>query len=253
MTNLDWQLGGKTAIVTGASSGMGIAIATTLAAQGASVVLVGRDGERLRTTAEAVAAAGGRAHVVAADLADFASGAKIAGEAISAFGSIDALVNNASILAMAPLESISLESLEQQWRINVAGPLALAQAALPHLKPGSAIVFVSSTVAQAGFAGYSEYTATKGAVEAASRALAVELAPRGIRVNTVAPGFVRTPMLQPALDANPDLEGFLNGRTPIGRIGEPDDIAAAVAYLLSPLSAYVVGATLVADGGWIAQ
>lgn len=253
MTLLDWQLAGKTIIVTGASSGMGVATAKAVAAAGASAVLVGRDRPRLEETAEAIAAAGGRSHIVVTDLADYASGAEIAAAAVAAYGSIDGVVNNASILGMGALEDASLETLERQWRVNVAAPLALTQAALPHLKPGSAVVFVTSTVAQAGFPGYSEYTATKGATEAMARALAVELAPRGIRVNSVAPGFVRTPMLQPALDANPDLEGWLNEKTPLGRLGEPDDIAAAVAFLLSPLSAYVVGATLVADGGWIAQ
>ena len=253
MTPLDWQLGGKTIVITGASSGMGAATARAVAVAGASAVLVGRDAVRLDATAQAIAAAGGRSHVVVADLADYAAGAKIVAAAVAAFGSIDGLVNNASLFEPGPLETASLESLERQWRVNVAAPMALTQAALPHLLAGSAVVFVSSTVARAGFAGYCEYTATKGAAEAMARALAIELAPRGIRVNTVAPGFVRTPMIQPALDANPELEEFLKGKTPIGRLGEAEDIAAAVAFLLSPLSAYIVGATIVADGGWVAQ
>ena len=253
MTPLDWQLDGKTIVITGASSGMGAATAKAVAAAGASAVLVGRDAARLDATARAIAAGGGRSQVVAADLADYAAGARIVEAAVAAFDGIDGLVNNASLFEPGPLESASLESLERQWRVNVAAPMALTQAALPHLRAGSAVVFVSSTVAHAGFSGYCEYTATKGAAEAMARALAIELAPRGIRVNTVAPGFVRTPMIQPALDANPDLEGFLNGKTPIGRLGEAEDIAAAVAFLLSPLSAYIVGATIVADGGWIAQ
>ena len=252
-TNLDWQLAGKTIIVTGASSGMGAATAVTLGAAGASVVLVARDAGRLRSTAEAVVAAGGRALAVTADLADYGSGRLIVDATVGTFGGIDGIVNNASLFQPGPLENVSLEGLEQQWRVNVAAPIALTQAALPHLGPGSTVVFISSTVAHAGFAGYSEYTATKGAVEAAARALAVELAPRGIRVNTVAPGFVRTPMVTPALEANPELEGWLSSKTPLGRIGEPNEIASAVAFLLSPLSAYVVGASLVADGGWIAQ
>ena len=248
----DWQLKGKTVIVTGASSGSGAVIARTLAGCGANLVLSGRNAAGLEATAAAVAQEGGRAAIVVADLGEWGSGAAIVQGARAAFGSVDHVVSNAGLFLPGALEAATAERLDRMLRVNVAGPLALVQAAAPHLSAGSAVVIVSSTTAQVGFAGYSEYTASKGAQEAMARALAVELAPRGIRVNTLSPGFVRTPMLQPALDANPELEGWLVGKTPIGRIGEPEDVAAAVAFLLSPLSANVVGATLVSDGGWIA-
>jgi 3-oxoacyl-[acyl-carrier protein] reductase len=253
MQSLDWQLKRKTVIVTGASSGSGAVIAQTLAGCGANLVLSGRNAAGLAATAAAVAQAGGRAAIVIADLGEWGSGAAIVQGARAAFGSIDHVVSNAGLFLPGALEAATAERLDRMLRVNVAGPLALVQAAAPHLSAGSAVVIVSSTTAHVGFPGYSEYTASKGAQKAMARALAMELAPRGIRVNTVSPGFVRTPMLQPALDANPGLEGCLVEKTPIGRIGEPEDVAAAVAFLLSPLSANVVGTTLVSDGGWIAQ
>ncbi|MBN9621300.1 MAG: SDR family oxidoreductase, partial [Actinobacteria bacterium] len=127
------------------------------------------------------------------------------------------------------------------------------QAAAPVLGPGSAIVFVSSTTAHVGLAGCSAYAATKGAIESLSRTLAVELAPRGLRVNTIAPGFVRTPMLQPHLDANPGYEDSLNEQTPLGRIGEVGEIAELAELLLSDRAAYVNGTVITADGGWTAR
>ena len=129
----------------------------------------------------------------------------------------------------------------------------MTRKAVPHLQPGSAVVLIGSTVASVGFPGCSAYTATKGAVLSLGRALAVELAPKGIRVNTVVPGYVRTPMLQPHLDANEGYEDWIVANTPQARIAGPEELATSIVFMLSGLSEYVHGATLVVDGGWVAR
>jgi NAD(P)-dependent dehydrogenase (short-subunit alcohol dehydrogenase family) len=244
---------GRTFLITGASSGMGAAAAVALGAAGANVVIHGRDPGRLAATAAAVESAGGTAFTVAVDLAVPADADQVVTKAVERFGSLSGLVLNASLFDPKPLAETTLESLNAQWAINVAAHFLITKAAVEHLPAGSAIVFVSSTTAHAGFAGCSAYAATKGAVEALSRTLAVELAPAGIRVNTVAPGFVRTPMLQPHLDANEGYEQSLFDQTPSGRIGAPTEIAELLAFLLSDRAPYINGTILTADGGWTAR
>lgn len=213
----------------------------------------GRDAERLAAAVSRVEVAGGEGVAVPLELADPAEAGRAVDVAVAAFGRLDGLVLNASVFTPVPFEQATLAELDEQWRVNVVSHFTLVQAALPHLVPGSSIVFVSSTVAHAGFPACSAYATTKGAMEALSRTLAIELAPRSIRVNTVAPGFIRTPMLQPHLAATPGYEDSLNDKTPVGRIGEPQEIASAIVYLLSQEAAYVCGSTLVVDGGWTAQ
>lgn len=243
----------RVVVVTGASSGMGAATARTLGARGARVVLQGRDAERLAAVAADVEAAGGEALVAPVDLEDLDAVPGLVDAAWDRWGRLDGLVLNASLFDPRPLAETTVESLQRQWNTNVASHFLLAQAAAPRLGAGSAIVFVSSTTALAGFPGCAAYSATKGATESLSRALAVELAGQGVRVNTVAPGFVRTPMLTPILDAAPGYEDSLNEFTPVGRIGEADEIAATVAFLLSAEAAYITGTTVVVDGGWTAR
>jgi NAD(P)-dependent dehydrogenase (short-subunit alcohol dehydrogenase family) len=250
---LDWQLEGKSVIVTGASSGIGAATAKALGSVGASVVLAGRDKGRLEAVARDVEAAGGKTHLVIAELTDIAQAERVVEEAVSAFGSLHGIAHLASIFDPRPLEDTTLESFEAQWRSSVAAPLFMTKAAVPHLGPGSSVVLVASTIALVGFPGCSAYTAAKGAVVSLGRALAVELAPKGIRVNTVVPGYVRTPMLQPHLDANEGYEDWIIANTPQGRIAGPEELATNIVYMLSALSEYVHGATLVVDGGWVAR
>ncbi len=250
---LDWQLEGKPVIVTGASSGIGAATAKALGSVGASVVLAGRDKGRLEAVARDVEAAGGKTHLVIAELTDIAQAEGVVEEAVSAFGSLHGIAHLASIFDPRPLEDTTLESFEAQWRSSVAAPLFMTKAAVPHLGPGSSVVLVASTIALVGFPGCSAYTAAKGAVVSLGRALAVELAPKGIRVNTVVPGYVRTPMLQPHLDANEGYEDWIVANTPQGRIAGPEELATNIVYMLSALSEYVHGATLVVDGGWVAR
>lgn len=244
---------GRTFIVTGGSSGMGAATAVRLGRAGANVVVQGRNHIRLAESAEAVTKAGGVGHAAPIELEDAAHAGAVVDVATETFGGIDGLVLSASLFDPKPLAAASLDSLNTQWTINVAAHFVIVQAAAPVLPRGSSIVFVSSTVAHAGFAGCSAYAATKGAVEALSRTLAVELAPQGIRVNTIAPGFVRTPMLQPHLDSVDGYEASLNEKTPSGRIGEAEEIAEIADLLLSDRAAYINGTTITADGGWTAQ
>jgi NAD(P)-dependent dehydrogenase (short-subunit alcohol dehydrogenase family) len=251
--SVDWGLSGKAVIVTGASSGIGASTARALGAAGASVLLVGRDANRLAEQARATQAAGGRAEIASIDLDDIDATGSLPERAVSAFGSLHGIVHTASRFDPLPLADTSLATIEDQWRTNVAAPLMLTKAAVPHLVSGSSIVFIGSTTGTMGFPGCSAYTATKGAVDSITRALAVELAPSGIRVNLVVPGYVRTPMLQPHLDANEGYEAWILERTLLGRIGGPDEVAPSIVFMLSPLSQYVDGATLVTDGGWIAQ
>lgn len=253
MSGLDWGLAGKSIVVTGASSGIGAQIARKLGILGASVAMVGRDGPRLEAELAEVERLGGRPQAIFADLEAPDSAERIVAEAVEAFGPIDGMVHCASLFDPRPLAETTLESFERQMRVNVAVPLMMTRAAVPHLAEGSSIVFFASTIALVGFTGCSAYTATKGATTALTRALAIELAPLKIRVNVVAPGYVMTPMLQPHLDTIDGYEQWIVERTPAGRIAGPEELANNVLFLLSDLSAYVDGATLVADGGWVAQ
>ncbi len=252
-SSLEWGLAGKTVVVTGASSGIGAATARLLGRASASVVLVGRDRDRLGLVGADVEAAGGKAHLTFAELTDVAAAEGVVDEALGAFGSIHGIVHSASIFDPRPLEDTTPESLEQQWQANVAAPLFMTKKAVPHLQPGASIVLIASTVGSVGFPGCSAYTATKGAVISLGRALGVELAPLGIRVNTIVPGYVRTPMLQPHLDANEGYEDWIVANTPQGRIAGPEELATNIVFMLSNLSEYVHGATLVVDGGWVAR
>jgi NAD(P)-dependent dehydrogenase (short-subunit alcohol dehydrogenase family) len=252
-SSLDWGLADKTVVVTGASSGIGAATARALGDAGAAVVLVGRDEKRLQDEVAEVESRGGRPHPVYADIEEPGAAAGVIEQAVEACGPLHGIVHSASLFDPRPLAETTIESAERQWRTNVLAPLVMTQAAVPHLERGASVVFVGSTTGSVGFPGCSAYAATKGAVNALTRALAVELAPNGVRVNIVVPGYVRTPMLQPHLDANASYEDWIVERTPVGRIGGPEELAPSIVYLLSPLSRYVDGATLVADGGWIAQ
>jgi NAD(P)-dependent dehydrogenase (short-subunit alcohol dehydrogenase family) len=253
MTDNAWGLAGKTVVVTGASSGIGAATARFIGAMGAHVVLQGRDHARLAAVASEVENGGGKAHVAVVDLEDATASAALVADTVAAFGEIDGLVLNASLFEPVPLDQVTLESLNRQWSTNVVSHYAITQAAVPHLKQGSSVVFVSSTTSHVGFSGCTAYGATKGAIEALGRTLAVELAPHRIRVNVVAPGFIRTPMLQPHLDANEGYEQFLIERTPTGRLGLPEEVGATIAFLLSDLAPYINGSTITLDGGWTAQ
>ena len=247
-----FRLDGKTAIVTGASSGIGFATAVAMSEAGARLVLVGRDEERLGRCEKAVRATGAGSRVVATDVTADDAQDRIVAAALDAFGAIDILVHSAGIFEPVPFAETTAASLDRQWRANVRAPFLLTQAALPHLGAGSAVVFVSSIAGHVGFQDSSAYCATKGATELLTKALALELSPLGIRVNVIAPGNIRTPM-NAALRAVPGYEERMGELTPAGRHGEPEEIAAAIVFVASDAASFVHGASWLVDGGWTAR
>jgi NAD(P)-dependent dehydrogenase (short-subunit alcohol dehydrogenase family) len=244
----DFRLDGKVAVVTGASSGIGLACAQAMSEAGAKVVLVGRDRDRL----EQCAARCGEHHVVAIDLAADEAPARIVEETVAAFGRINSLLHMAGIFRPKSLAEAPLEDFDTQWRVNVRAPYALTKAALPHLHRDDSIVFVSSIAGQVAFPNSAAYCATKGAIEQLTRALAVELAPQGIRVNAIAPGNIRTPMNEELLKSKAYEQMYLDG-TPYGRVGVVEDVAPLAVFLASDAARYIHGESILVDGGWAAR
>jgi NAD(P)-dependent dehydrogenase (short-subunit alcohol dehydrogenase family) len=245
------SLEGKVALVTGASSGMGEEITKAMAAAGAGVVAVGRNEERLERV---VAAAGSEVFAVARDLTDDGAPQAVVDEAVERTGKLDILANVAGIMELGPLGETPLESLDRQFRTNVRAPFELTQAALPHLRESKgAIIFISSMAALAAFPESAAYTATKGAIDALARQLAVELAPVGIRVNAIAPGEIDTPMNTDFYAEHPEFVEEMKEFTPAGRLGLATDIAPAAVFLASDMARFVYGVSLPVDGGIVAR
>ncbi len=246
------SLAGKVAIVTGASSGIGTAIAEAMGAAGAQLVIVGRDADRLAATAQRIRDAGGEAHEVVADVTADGAAREIVDAAVGAFGGIDVLVNCAGTFLLGTPDE-SLELLDRQWQTNVRAPFALVAAALPELRRRrGAILFLSSIAGKVGFPTASAYCATKGAIELLTKALAVEEGPNGVRVNAIAPGNVETSM-NAHLMADPDYKRSMLDATPLGRNGQPADIAPLAVLLASDDASFATGASVLVDGGWAAQ
>ena len=242
------RLDGKVAVVTGASSGIGLTCAEAMSEAGARVVLVGRDAERLA----ACAGRCGTSHVVAVDLTAAEAPQRIVDETIEAFGALTTLLHMAGIFLPMPLTDAPLEDFDEQWRVNVRAPYALTKAALPHLAPDSSVIFVSSIAGQVAFPNSAAYCATKGAIEQLTKALAVELAPAGIRVNAIAPGNIRTPMNEELLKDPAYEQMYLDG-TPYGRVGLVEDVAPLAVFLASDAARYIHGESILVDGGWAAR
>lgn len=245
-------LRGKTAIVTGASSGIGSEIAREMHAAGARVLLVGRNEERLEDCARSISSDGGEVDHLSVDLTGDNAPQLILDHAAKCFGDIDILVNAAGVFTPTPFPDTTDQILDDQWNTNVRAPFRLTRAAVDRMREGSSVIFVSSICGHAGFPNSSAYCATKGAVELLVKSLTAELSPRGIRVNAVAPGNVRT-NINAHLLADVDYERRMLESTPAGRIGEVEDIAPAVVFLASPAASYIHGASLLVDGGWIAN
>lgn len=238
---------GRTAVVTGASSGIGAAVARRLAEGGARLVLVGRDTGRLD---DVLASLDGGGHQrVTLELTDSAAIAWWAESLAGPVGGVDVLVHSAGMFGPQPFPEITVETLDRMFAVNVRAPFLVTQALLPLLRERSAIVFVSSVSGHVGMSGQTAYGAMKSAIDGLARTLAVELAPRGIRVNAVAPGFTATPMNE-SLRAEPGRVERIHAATLAGRLGAVDDIANAVAFLASDDAAFVYGVTLPVDGGY---
>jgi 3-oxoacyl-[acyl-carrier protein] reductase len=242
---------GQVAVVTGASKGIGAAIAEHLAAAGAAVVV---NYTSSRAGAEAIVQrirqAGGKAVAVQADVSKPDDIRRRFAETKKAFGKLDILVNNAGMYEFAPLEAISTEHFHKQFDLNVLGLLLSTQEAVKYFGPsGGSIVNLSSMAAMSAPPNASVYSATKAAVNAITRSLAQELGPRKIRVNAVSPGVVETDGLHTTGIAGSDFQRQFEARAPLGRIGQPLDIAPAVVFLASPDSAWTTGETLSISGG----
>jgi 3-oxoacyl-[acyl-carrier protein] reductase len=244
------KLSGKVAIVTGASKGIGAAIAKSLAANGASVVVnYASSKEGADKVVSAITAAGGKAVAVKGNVAKAVEAKAIVDAAISTYGRLDTLVNNAGVYEMKPLEEITEEHYHQIFDINVLGLLLVSKEAAKHLPQGGSIVNVSSVVSRITPPGSAVYTGTKGAVDAITGVLARELGPKGIRVNSVNPGMIETEGTHSAGFIGSDFQDWAVGQTPLGRIGQPHDIASVATFLASDDAGWLTGQLLIASGG----
>jgi NAD(P)-dependent dehydrogenase (short-subunit alcohol dehydrogenase family) len=253
----DWmRLGGRVAIVTGGARGIGRETAETLAAAGARVVLADLDREAVESAAAEIRASGLHATATVANVADEASVNAMVQATLEREGRLDILVNNAGIAIRRPAVDLALGDWDKVLSVNLTGSFLCARAAArPMIAAGSgAIVNVASIMGLSGGGLYPNvsYQATKGAIVNMTRALAVEWAPHAIRVNAVAPTYVRTDLIGPILK-DPELVARIEAMTPLKKLAEPADIAAAVAFLVSPAAAMITGHTLPVDGGFLAQ
>jgi 3-oxoacyl-[acyl-carrier protein] reductase len=246
------RLTGKVAVVTGASKGIGAAIARHLADEGAAVVVnyasskQGAD----RVVAE-ITGKGGRAVAVQADVSRPADVQRLFAETKRAFGRLDVLVNNAGVYEFAPLEEVTPAHFHKQFDLNVLGLLLTTQEAVRHFGPsGGSIINLSSVVSTAALPNAAVYSATKAAVDAVTRSLAAELGPRRIRVNAINPGLVETEGTQGAGISESDFRKQLEAQTPLGRIGQPSDIGPAAVFLASEEAGWITGETLHIAGGY---
>jgi 3-oxoacyl-[acyl-carrier protein] reductase len=244
------SLQGKVALVTGASKGIGASIARELAARGASVAVnySGSKAAAEKLVAE-IKAAGGKAIAVHANLTDPDSVGPLVKTTVRELGPINILVNNAGVYEFSPIEGVTPEHFHKQFNLNVLGLILTTQAALEHFDPQGGSIINIGSVAAKGFATAAVYSATKGAVDSITLSLSKELGPRKIRVNSLNPGMVETEGARAAGVIGSDFQKKTEAETPLGRIGQPQDIATVAAFLASEDSGWLTGQTIDASGG----
>jgi 3-oxoacyl-[acyl-carrier protein] reductase len=245
------KLAGKVAVVTGASKGIGAGIAKELAAAGAAVVVnyaSSKEGAD-RVVAE-ITGSGGKAIAVQGDVSKAADVQRLFAEAKKAFGTLDVLVNNAGVYQFAPLEEVTESEFHRQFNTNVLGLILATQEAVKHFgDKGGSVINIGSVVSRLGLPGSTVYTATKGAVDAVTLVLSKELGPRKIRVNSINPGGVETEGTHTMGMIGSDMEKQMVAQTPLGRLGQPGDIATIAVFLASADAGWLTGETLLASGG----
>jgi NAD(P)-dependent dehydrogenase (short-subunit alcohol dehydrogenase family) len=249
----DFTLADARVVVTGGAQGIGQGVAVGLVSMGARVALLDLDAGRCEQTRALIENMGERVEIVAADVSSRQEVGLAVERAAKELGGLTGLVNCAAVICEnGPAQDASETDLDRLWAVNVKGTLFAAQAAYPYLRErGGAIVNLASQAGLVALPSQVVYTATKGAVIAMTRSLAIDWARDGIRVNAVAPTFVWTPMAAPMLE-NPSLLSAVQRRIPLGRVGQPRDIAGAIAFLLTPAAGLITGQTLPVDGGWLA-
>jgi len=245
------RLQGKVAVVTGASKGIGAGIARALAAEGAAVVVnYATSREAADRVVADITGRGGRAIALQGDVASQADVTRLFAETRAAFGRLDILVNNAGVYEFAPIEAVTEEHFHKHFNLNVLGVLLAAKEAVKAFGPeGGSIINVGSGVSRITPANSAVYTATKGAVDAITGVLARELGPRGIRVNSINPGMIETEGVRRAGMNEGEFRRWIETQSPLGRIGQTDDIAPTAVFLASSDSKYMTGETLLVSGG----
>jgi NAD(P)-dependent dehydrogenase (short-subunit alcohol dehydrogenase family) len=246
-----FRLDGRRALVTGASSGIGLGCAVALAEQGAHVVLAARSAERLAEAVAALRAEGYSAEALPLDVSDVAATA----QTVAAQGPFEVLVNSAGLARHGPAAATAPQDFDAVTALNLRGAYfitqAVAQGLITAAKPGS-LINVSSQMGHVGGMDRAVYCATKHGVEGFTKAMAIEWGPYGIRVNTLCPTFIRTPLTEGTF-ADPERVAWLEGKIKLGRIGRVEDIMGAVAFLASDAAALITGTALMVDGGWTAE
>lgn len=238
----------KVAIVTGGGSGLGFAMAKAFTENNITTIIVGRDENKLSTAKELL---GEDCSYKVCDLTDLSSIPALVGNIVKEFGQIDILVNNAGINMKKIFTEVTDEDFQKVITTNLCSVFSMSREVVKHMLPkrSGCIINISSMAAQYGLPKVIAYSASKTAIDGMTRAMAVELSPNGIRVNAIAPGFIYSDMTAKALDSDPERKAKVFNRTPMGHMGQPEDIGAAALYLASDAAKYVTGIVLPVDGG----
>jgi len=245
-----FDLTGMRALVTGSGQGIGLALAEGLAQHGAEIVLNGRSAEKVKTAADALTAKGYKVHSAVFDVTDHAAVANGVAEIEATIGAIDILINNAGMQFRTPLEDFPADKWDELLRTNISSVFFVGQAVARHMIPRrrGKIINIASVQSELARTNIAPYTATKGAVRNLTRGMCADWAKHGLQINSIAPGYFKTPLNQALVD-NPEFSAWLTNRTPAGRWGDVDELVGAAVFLAGPASSFVNGHTLYVDGG----